>query len=119
MLYFQVNGVDVSGCSHEEAVKKFMQAKEPIIVEVKRKNSITTVKDFQQSDENNKQKTNCATQDQTQIFPPPTYISREVQTEVDTANNCLKCVDYYGYNSYKNEENLILPDFEYEVMIYK
>merc|ERR1719431_1793210 len=113
-VILRVNGVDVSGCSHEEAVKKFMQAKEPIVVEVKRRNSLTAVKDSQQSDENNRLKTTCATQDQKQTLPPPTYISREVQTEVNTANNCLGCVDYYGCNNYKNEENLILPDFEYE-----
>ena len=34
---FQVNGVDVSQCSHEEAVQRFLEAEEPIMVEVKRR----------------------------------------------------------------------------------
>ena len=33
----QVNGVDVSQCSHEEAVQRFLEAEEPIMVEVKRR----------------------------------------------------------------------------------
>lgn len=33
----QVNGVDVSSCSHEEAVQVFLSAEEPITVEVKRR----------------------------------------------------------------------------------
>merc|ERR1719431_998483 len=113
-VILRVNGVDVSGCSHEEAVKKFMQAKEPIVVEVKRRNSLTAVKDSQQSDDDNKDKTEPACEDHRQILQPPSYISREVQTEVDIANNCLRCVDYYDYNDYKSDENLIFPDFEYE-----
>lgn len=32
-----MNGVDVSTCSHDEAVRMFMQAEEPITVEVKRR----------------------------------------------------------------------------------
>eukprot|EP00090_Calanus_glacialis_P000236 TRINITY_DN10158_c0_g1_i1.p1 TRINITY_DN10158_c0_g1~~TRINITY_DN10158_c0_g1_i1.p1 ORF type:complete len:718 (-),score=134.38 TRINITY_DN10158_c0_g1_i1:87-2240(-) len=109
-----VNGVDVSDCSHEEAVKRFMEAKEPIVVEVKRRNSTTTVNNAQHSDENNQQKAQRACQDEKQIYQPPSSISREVQTEIDTANNCLRCVDYYGYNTSKSDENLIFPDFEYE-----
>lgn len=36
---FQVNGIDVSQCSHEEAVQVFLGAEEPITVEVKRRSS--------------------------------------------------------------------------------
>ena len=32
-----MNGVDVSQCSHEEAVQRFLEASEPIMVEVKRR----------------------------------------------------------------------------------
>ena len=96
-----------------------MEAKEPIVVEVKRRNSTTTVNNAQHSDENNQQKAQRACQDEKQIYQPPSSISREVQTEIDTANNCLRCVDYYGYNTSKSDENLIFPDFEYEVMIRK
>ena len=32
-----MNGVDVSQCSHEEAVQRFLEAAEPIMVEVKRR----------------------------------------------------------------------------------
>ena len=44
LLTFQVNGVDVSECSHEEAVQRFLEAQEPIMVEVKRR-SRSEVKD--------------------------------------------------------------------------
>ena len=110
---FQVNNVDVSECNHEEAVKKLMEAEEPIVVEVKRRSNITTVND------DNKDKYQPASEDHRQILQSPSYISREVQTEVDTTNNCLRCVDYYDYNDCKSDENLIFPDFEYEVMICK
>eukprot|EP00092_Neocalanus_flemingeri_P010181 GFUD01010971.1.p1 GENE.GFUD01010971.1~~GFUD01010971.1.p1 ORF type:complete len:726 (-),score=125.32 GFUD01010971.1:75-2252(-) len=113
-IILKVNGVDVSDCSHEEAVKRFMEAKEPIVVEVKRRNSTTTVNTAQPSDDNCQQKAQRACQDEKQIYQPPSSISREVQTEIDTANNCLRCVDYYGYNTSKSDENLIFPDFEYE-----
>jgi len=113
-VILKVNGVDVSDCSHEEAVKRFMEAKEPIVVEVKRRNSTTTVNTTQHSDDNCQQKAQRACQDEKQIYQPPSSISREVQTEIDTGNNCLRCVDYYSYSTSKSDENLIFPDFEYE-----
>ncbi len=36
-IFFQVNGRDVSNSSHEEAVEAFLQAEEPITVEVLRR----------------------------------------------------------------------------------
>merc|ERR1711962_570333 len=36
-IILTVNGVDVSQCSHEEAVQRFLEASEPIMVEVKRR----------------------------------------------------------------------------------
>merc|ERR1719319_1942926 len=35
-----VNGVDVSSCSHEEAVQRFLEAKEPIMVQVRRRGEV-------------------------------------------------------------------------------
>ena len=84
-INFQVNGVDVSKYNHDEAVKKFMEAKEPIVVEVKRRSKITTVND----DIEEKTQSEC----EDDILQPPSYTSREVQTELETANNCLRCVD--------------------------
>ena len=37
---FQINGVDISGCSHDEATKKLEEANNPIIVEVKKRNRL-------------------------------------------------------------------------------
>ena len=113
-----MNGVDVSDCSHEEAVKIFMGAEEPIVVEVKRRGSITTVNTAKQGDENKEDKTQRACQDEKQIPQAPSSISREVQTDPDSANNCLRCSDYYGYNTYQRDDNIIFPDFEYEVIIH-
>ncbi len=36
-LFFQVNGRDVSNLAHEEAVNEFLNAPEPILVEVRRR----------------------------------------------------------------------------------
>ena len=109
---FQVNGVDVSDCNHEEAVEIFMAATEPIVVEVKRRTNTTTVNNPQCSDKKTKKKVQNATQNEKKI-------SREVQTEIETANNCMRCGDYYSYDTSNSNENLIFPDFEYEVMINK
>lgn len=38
----QVNGLDVSNCSHEQAVQVFLGAEEPITVEVRRSGATTT-----------------------------------------------------------------------------
>lgn len=35
--FFQVNGTDVSGFPHKDAVRVFLTAEEPIVVEVKRR----------------------------------------------------------------------------------
>lgn len=37
LLLFQVNGTDVSSFPHEDAVRAFLTAQEPIVVEVKRR----------------------------------------------------------------------------------
>ena len=47
----QVNGVDVSQCSHEEAVTRFLEAQEPIIVEVKQWGSAKETKEQTQGQE--------------------------------------------------------------------
>ena len=114
MPKFQVNGVDVSHCKHEEAVKVFMEAKEPIVVEVKRKNSVTVVNGAQQSEKFPNEKSFH----EEQIHQSPSSITREVQTELDTSS-CLRCADYYNCRPEQNYGNIILPDLEYEVMACK
>ena len=112
----------MSACSHEEAVKIFIAAAEPIVVEVTRRNSTTTVNNTQHSDENTElHGIQQAFTNKTQIYQPPSSMSREVQTEIDTdINNCLRCGDYGdSCNTSKSDENLIFPDFEYEVMVHK
>ena len=106
---FQVNGVDVSSYSHEESVSTFMAAAEPIIVEVTHRNSTNNVNISQYSDGDNQQKAQHARQNKNQI-------SREVQTEIETTNSCLRCGDYYSCITSKSGENL---DSEYKVMIRK
>ena len=106
----------MSHCSHEEAVSIFIAATEPIVVEVTRRTSSTTVNNAPHSDDNNQQE-----KDEKLIYQPPSSVSREVQTEVGYMENiCLSCGDYgVGYNTTRSEENLIFPDFEYEVIIPK
>lgn len=49
---FQVNGTDVSSFPHEDAVRAFLTAQEPIVVEVKRRISDSTVYDSRSSNPN-------------------------------------------------------------------
>ena len=96
----------MSNCSHEEAGKIFMKAKEPIIVEVKRRDGTTPANSY----------TNeyCQQVFQDETNSSPSSCSREVQTDTTMANNWLGCENY---NTLSSEENLIFPDFEYEVRI--
>ena len=112
----------MSACSHEEAVKIFIAAAEPIVVEVKRRNSTTTVNNTRHSDENTElHGIQQAFTNKTQSYQPPSSVSREVQTEIGTdINNCQRCGDYgESNNTSKSDEKLIFPDFEYEVIIHK
>jgi len=115
-IILKVNGVDVSACSHEEAVKIFMAAAEPIVVEVTRRKSTTALNNDRHSDENTK--LHGIQQDLKNgehIYQPPSSVSREMQTEIGTAKTSPRCGDYGdSYNTSKSDENLVFPDFEYE-----
>ena len=60
---FQINGIDISSYAHEDAVRVFLTADEPIIVEIKRR-----VAD--------------STQDTKPQFPK--FVSTSVQTDIST-----------------------------------
>ena len=107
----QVNGLDVSDCSHDEAVKILSAASEPIIVEVKHRNSAAKDDTDKVSDDNGlKVSSKC---------------SREIQTDPteDVTNNvCDQCGDlynsYYNYNcdiQLDPEDSFIYPELQYEV----
>ena len=115
----QVNGLDVSSCSHEEAVEVLSKASEPIIVEVKHRhsdsnntNNTAAPSDITKtSDNDNVSKSKC---------------SQESQTDVAQLNNfCDNCGDLYGFNNFNNcdlqsldpEENFIYPELQYEVIL--
>ena len=111
VLLLQVNGLDVSDCSHDEAVKILSAASEPIIVEVKHRNSAAKDDTDKVSDDNGlKVSSKC---------------SREIQTDPadDVTNNvCDQCGDlynsYYNYNcdiQLDPEDSFIYPELQYEV----
>ena len=103
----------MSDCSHEEAVNKFLEAKEPILVEVKRKPAASLVKEHRQEENYNQPVSNKTIRD----YPTTASISRESQTDFKTIitaneNECMRCDSYDCSNS---DENIIFPDLEYEV----
>ena len=96
-----MNGLDVSSCSHEEAVRVLsqasQQASQPIMVEVKQRES-------------------------TDLPAVPVKSSQEqsVQTEVELGSYCDNCCSerdqaHTYYNFSKEEENFIYPELQYEV----
>jgi len=111
-LILKVNGLDVSDCSHDEAVKILSAASEPITVEVKHRNSAAAKDDNDKvSDDNGGLKVSSK-------------CSREIQTDPaeEVINNvCDQCGDLY--NSYFNyncdiqldpEDSFIYPELQYE-----
>merc|ERR1712050_204536 len=115
-VILKVNGVDVSDCSHEEAVKIFLAAQEPIVVEVNRRDNMIIVNAEKHDDENSEEKVQPSCQNKKNIQQLFSSVSREVQTDLDTSNNCLQCSDYYGYSK---DDNIIYPDFEYQEIVLK
>ena len=100
----QVNGLDVSSCSHEEAVRVLSQASQPIMVEVKQRDQATDLP----------------------AGPVRTSQEQSVQTESELANFCDNCssverdqastsLTSHTYYNYKEEENFIYPELQYEV----
>ena len=88
----QVNGQDVSHCSHEEAVKVLSEASQPILVEVR-------------------------TREGEGGQAGPRQTSQEVQT--DFCDNWCSERTYYNYNNpcQDTEENFIYPELQYEVSL--
>ena len=116
LFVLQVNGLDVSDCSHDEAVKILSAASEPITVVVKHRNSAAAKDDNDKvSDDNGGLKVSSK-------------CSREIQTDPaeEVINNvCDQCGDLY--NSYFNyncdiqldpEDSFIYPELQYEVKIF-
>ena len=124
VCFLQVNGVDVSSCSHDEAVKILSQASEPIIVEVKHRNNpdtgTTNPSDIVKvpSDSNSVNKG----------LKLSSKCSRDTQTDTQElgCNSCETCGDfyssYYNFNcdfaSLEPEENFIYPELQYEVKYF-
>ena len=110
-----MNGVDVSGCSHDEAVEVLTRASEPIMVQVKHRQSSDA-----ESPEAGARSSSAET--------PGSQCSREIQTETDVI--CDHCGEFYGsYTNYNCDiqlepalgdlgdlgDSLIYPELQYEV----
>ena len=77
----QVNGVDVSQCSHKEAVTRFLEAQEPIIVELKRWGRAKETKEKIQGQEQEVEEDKDVSSDKgLPIYP---YFEYEVSFEID------------------------------------
>ena len=89
-FWFQVNGQDVSSCSHEEAVAVLSQASQPILVEVR-------------------------TRPPSEDVAGPSKLSQEVQT--DFCDNWTSERTYYNYTDsvQHTEEQFLCPELQYEV----
>merc|ERR1719242_1189204 len=83
-IILKVNGVDVSGCSHDEAVEVLTRASEPIMVQVKHRQSSDA-----ESPEVGARSSSAET--------PGSQCSREIQTETDVI--CDHCGEFYGCTS--------------------
>ena len=94
----------MSSCSHEEAVRVLSQASQPIMVEVKQRDQTTDLP----------------------AVPVRTSQEQSVQTEAELANFCDNCsfgerdlastsLTSHTYYNFKEEENFIYPELQYEV----
>ncbi len=112
-----MNGVDVSGCSHDEAVEVLTRASEPIMVQVRHR----------QSDARSEVTSNQAdTGDTGTRASQVSQCSREIQTEPEPETICDHCGEFYGsYTNYNCDmlgpgagelgDSLIYPELQYEV----
>ena len=115
-----MNGVDVSGCSHDEAVEVLTRASEPIMVQVRHR----------QSDARSEVTSNQAnTGDTGTRASQVSQCSREIQTEPEPETICDHCGEFYGsYTNYTCDmlgpgpgelgelgDSLIYPELQYEV----
>ena len=116
--------MDVSGCSHDEAVEVLTRASEPIMVQVKHRQS-----DAQAEVTSNHADTGDMTHTaDTQGTPASTLsqCSREIQTEPEPETICDHCGEFYGsFTNYNCDmlgpalgelgDSLIYPELQYEV----
>ena len=107
--------MDVSGCSHDEAVEVLTRASEPIMVQVRHR----------QSDARSEVTSNQAdTGDTGTRASQVSQCSREIQTEPEPETICDHCGEFYGsYTNYNCDmmgpgelgDSLIYPELQYEV----
>ena len=112
----QVNGRDVSQSSHDEAVEAFLQAEEPITVEVLRR---------AQSPKDGPQQQQDSQQDNHGILDMPQHSSNSiaVQTEVALGVADIGIEEYVDdeeddialRDDDDDEEDILVPDLDYEV----
>ena len=116
--------MDVSGCSHDEAVEVLTRASEPIMVQVKHRQS-----DAQAEVTSNHAAAGDMTHGaDTQGAPASTLsrCSREIQTEPEPETICDHCGEFYGsFTNYNCDmlgpalgelgDSLIYPELQYEV----
>ena len=119
LSYFQVNGKDVSQSSHDEAVEAFLQAEEPITVEVLRR--AQSPRNGPQQQQDSQQDHNCSSMPER---PQHSSNSIAVQTEValgvadigieedvDDEEDDIDSNDH----DIGDEEDILVPDLDYEV----
>ena len=118
--------MDVSGCSHEEAVEVLTRASEPIMVQVKHRQSDTQSEVRSDHADTGDMTQRPDTGDMTQR--PDKKCSREIQTEPEPETICDHCGEFYGsYTNYTCDslgpalgelgDSLIYPELQYEVSV--
>ena len=116
--------MDVSGCSHDEAVEVLTRASEPIMVQVKHRQS-----DAQSEVTSNHADTGDMQTHKADTGTPASQLSqcsREIQTEPEPETICDHCGEFYGsFTNYNCDmvgpalgelgDSLIYPELQYEV----
>ena len=100
---FQVNGVDVSQSSHDEAVEAFLAAEEPITVEVLRRNNNGL-------NSNAASDTTSASSKRSSVYIPASDAA--IQTDV-----VLGGIDVVGVHPDEEEELMAMAELEYEASV--
>ena len=114
VVYFQVNGRDVSQSSHEEAVEAFLQAQEPITVEVLRRGqpaSLTTLgtaSSVPNSARNSVYIPTAKSPSQSSLIKEPTLLPND-NIEVEEELELSEDIDEVNFS--------VLPWLDYEVNI--
>ena len=125
-----MNGVDVSACSHEEAVSILTRASEPIMVQVKHRDSPTSTSTPTSSEKTNSNTTTTSDKSSSNTSSSDTSDSnrtgevtkwsREMHTQTESepgASICDECGDLYSsyYNYQCDTDQCLYPDLHYEV----